>query len=72
MFQEKIEVSITQYLQNERDSSIKKILTICDVIDIPKDQKAKLRKVILDEINDLYLDACRVLTYIQEKDNNVD
>jgi len=66
-FEDNIVVNLTSYLQNNRDKSIKKILDMLDMSDISPDHKQKIRKTILDEINDFYLVSCRTLTYFQEK-----
>ena len=71
-FEDNIVINLTSYLQNNRDRSIKKILDMLDMSDISPEHKQKIRKVILDEINDFYLSACRALTYFQEKNGDSD
>jgi len=66
-FIDKINISITEYLQQERDSGIKKILDLLDLSDVEPRHKEKIRKSVLDVINGYYMASCRVLTYIQEK-----
>lgn len=61
--------SITEYLQNYRDSGIKKALDLLDIVKIDINEKKKIRKAIIDGFNDFYTGTCRVLTYIQEKEN---
>jgi len=68
-FKENMEISITEYLQANRDNTIKKILDLLDMSSIPHDQKKKVRKVILEEVNALYLASCKVLTWVQEDGN---
>jgi len=67
-FKEEMPVSITKHLQNERDGALKRVLDLLDIIPMSPQEKRKLRKVILDEINNLYSVTCRVLTYVQEQD----
>ena len=66
-FIEDIQINITSYLQSRRDNAIRSILDILDMSDIDIEHKKKLRKVVLDELNEQYTAACRVLTYIQEQ-----
>lgn len=69
-FQEDINVSITEYLQNERDGAIKKILDLLDISSISDFHKKKVRQVILDELNGFYHASCKVLTYVQEHEKD--
>lgn len=70
-FIENIDVDITKYLQTKRDDAIKNILNILDVSDIQSAHRKKVRKVVLEEINEFYDTSIRVLTYTQEKMNGV-
>ena len=69
-FKEEIEINLTEYLQNERDGAIKKILDMLDISSISDFHKRKMRQAILDEINGFYQASCRALTYIQENEHN--
>jgi len=64
---ENIPVSLTKHLQDKKKNVIKRILDLLDSSDINLDDKKRIRKVVLDEVNEFYLDVCRVLTVIQEK-----
>lgn len=68
-FIENIDVDITKYLQTKRDDAIKNILNILDISDIQSSHRKKVRKVVLEEINEFYDTSIRVLTYTQEKMN---
>ena len=70
-FIENIDVDITKYLQTKRDDAIKNILNILDVSDIQPAHRKKVRKVVLEEVNEFYDTSIRVLTYTQEKMNGV-
>lgn len=67
-FIEDMKITITEYLQNYRDYGIKRSLSLLDVAEVDSDMKKKIRKSIIDGYNEFYLGVCRVLTYIQEKD----
>jgi hypothetical protein len=41
---------------NRTNGAIKNILNVLDWVDLPKDQKVKLRKIIVDEINGMRRD----------------
>lgn len=69
-FIENMEISITEHLQTHRNKSIKKILDMLDMSDINREDKRKVRSVILEEINDFYYETCRVLTWIQEQNGS--
>lgn len=68
-YKENMDISITEYLQNNRDSAIKKILNMLDMSEIRSDQKKRIRKVVLEEVNSFYLASCRVLSFVQEKED---
>lgn len=70
-FIESIDVDITQYLQTKRDDAIKNILNILDISNIQPVHRKKVRKIVLEEINEFYDAAIRVLTYTQEKINGI-
>lgn len=74
---ENIEINLTSYLQSKKNLSIKKLLDILDMYDVnllePKQRdsltllKKKLRKCIIEEINELSDSLLRTIVYIQEK-----
>jgi len=66
-YKEDMVVNITEHLNSERDGAIKKVLDILDMSDISPEHKVKVRRTILEAINNFHLASCRVLTYIQEK-----
>jgi hypothetical protein len=63
---ENMKISITEYLQTQKNDSIKNILNSLESSGNPD----KVRKVVLDELNRFYLNACKALTYIQEHNEN--
>ena len=68
-FIEDMTIKITDYLQNRKNSSIRNILNALDLSDIDDVSKKKIRSIVLDELNQFYIDSCIVLTFIQEKQN---
>lgn len=65
-FQNKMNVNITEYLKDNKNSAIKKILDTLDILDIDNKKKVNIRGVVLDEVNNFYNNICRVLTWLQE------
>lgn len=68
---EKMTVDMSDHIKGKFNSSIKNILNLLDAVDISKEQRMKLRRVILDEINSNYDEFICVITYIQEKQNGL-
>lgn len=66
-YQETIVINITDYLEKNKNTSIKKILDILDMTNIDDKGKKKLRQVILDEFNNNHIIFCKVLSFIQEQ-----
>lgn len=62
--------SITDSLGLFRNKSIRNILNIVEVSDLPDMSKKKIREIVLDEINGYYNYTIKVLTYIQENGIN--
>jgi len=70
-FMEEMTIKITDYLQNRKNSSIRNILNALDLSTIDDESKKKIRSIVLDELNQFYIDSCIVLTFVQEKKNGV-
>lgn len=67
-----LNMSLSQYINRQKNSAIRNILNILDIVDMPESKKEKFRSVVLGEINNIYNEFCKVLTYVQEheKTNN--
>ena len=63
---DKIDLSITEYLNRAKNDGIKGVLDLIDLLEIPYKQKKRLREAILNNFNNLYGCCCRVITCIQE------
>ena len=70
-FKNDMVMSITEYVQKNRDSAIKNILTLVDVSDLPHVERKRIRKAVLDEINNLYTVFCRHCSRFWESSFNV-
>jgi len=68
-YKEDFNINITAYLNQNKNTSIKKILDVLDMSDISDEHRKKIRQIILDEINEFHIACCRVLTYLQEEKN---
>lgn len=66
-YEEDLTIPITEYLQEKRNAGIRNILNILDMSHIDAKDKKKVRSAVLDEMNQYYIDVCKVLTCIQEK-----
>ena len=71
-YTDKYEVNLTSYLEQQKNGTIKNILTVLDVSALHPDVKEKLRSAILSNINGFHRDYLRVLCYIQEQKNGDD
>jgi len=68
-YETNMKVDITEYLQDNKNQAIKKVLTILDMSEIRREDKQQVRKAVLDAFNEVYLSTCKVLTFIQEDEN---
>lgn len=66
-FIEEMPVNITDYLVFKRDAAIKHIMSLLDMSDISGEHRVKVRKAVLEELNEFYNASLKVLVFIQEE-----